>query len=93
MFITRQRKPRPGGGYYFGWVLRGSYWDKELKRTRQIHLSYIGKTRTITESRAREIAEKVSKKLGRPVTVEDLRRVRRLRIVPDEALKAHRREG
>lgn len=84
MFLTKQRKKKPNGGYWYSWVLRESYWDKAEKRLKQRYVAYVGTKRTITESQARELARKISEKLGREVTVEDLRRVKRLRVVPDE---------
>jgi len=65
------------------YVLRESRWDPKGKRPKHRYLAYVGTQRTITESRAKELARKISEKLGRPVTVEDLRKVRRLKIMPD----------
>ena len=82
LFITKQRQ-RIGKRVYQYWVMKESVWDKEAQRTRQRYVVSIGPRRTITESRARELARKISEKLGREVTVEELRRVKKLRIVPD----------
>ncbi len=86
MFLAKQRKKKPEGGYWTAWVLRDSYWDREEKRIKQRYIAYVGKKQTITESQARELACKVAVKLG--ITEEEawqkLRRVKRLRIVPDE---------
>jgi hypothetical protein len=80
---SRPSKQLPFGNQYGWWVLKTSVWDKETKRQRQVYLAYVGTKRTITESRAKEIAQAVSEKLGRKVTVEDLKRVKRLRIVAE----------
>jgi hypothetical protein len=82
MFLAKTWKTVKGKRYE-SWVLKEGVWDKQNKRYKQIYLAYIGKMKTITESRARELARKISAKLDRPVSVEDLRKVRRLRIVPD----------
>jgi hypothetical protein len=79
MFITRVRK---GGGAY--WVLKAAVWDKEAKRNRQVYLGYIGTSARITETAARKLAAKASAKLGRPITLDDLRKVKRLRIIKEE---------
>ena len=82
MFLAKTWKVQ-GGKRYEAWVLKAAVWDKALKRQKQVYLAYVGKSRTIPESRARELARRISRKLGREVTVEDLRKVKRLRIVPD----------
>lgn len=83
MFLVRQRQKTKTGRVAYYWTLRATIWDKDEKRSKQVYLAYVGPTRTITESKAREIACKVSGKLGKPVTIENLRKVKRLRIVPD----------
>ena len=80
MFITRVKK---GKGRY--WVLKAVRWDKEEKRNRQVYIGYIGTTVRISEAKARELAEKASEKLGRPITVDDIRRVKRLRVIPEKS--------
>lgn len=74
MFLAKGRRKRKDGSYYCYYVLREAYWDKGERRQKQRHLAYVGTKRTISLDRARKLA----KKLG--ITVEDLRRVRRLKI-------------
>ncbi len=74
------------------WVLKASVWDKNTKRQRQVYLGYVGPKREITEAKAQELAEKASEKLGRPVTVEQIKKVRRLKVIPDEPANTARKE-
>jgi len=85
MFLAKSWRRLKGGRKQEWYALRATVWDREHKRPRQIHVAYVGITRVITEDKARELAEKASQKLGRKVTLEELRRVRRLRIVPEES--------
>ncbi len=64
-------------------MLKTSYWDPKAKRLRHRYLAYIGTKRIIPEEKAQEMAGRISEKLGRQVTVEDLRKVKKLRIVSD----------
>jgi len=82
MFLAKSVQ-RKGKRVYRYWVLKETLWDAKERRISQRYLISLGPKRTITETQAREIAEKLSQKLGRPVTLEDLRKVKRLRIVPD----------
>jgi hypothetical protein len=61
--------------YYF---LRDTRWDPKTKKRRNIYLAYVGVRPVLTLKKARQIA----RKLG--VTLEDLKRVRGLRIVHDD---------
>lgn len=82
--LVKTRRQTKDGKIYPFYALRENYWDSQAKATRQRHIIYVGTKPEITESRARELAQRISEKTGRRITVEDLRKVRRLRIVPDE---------
>jgi len=83
MYLAKTFQRRANGSKREYWMLKASYWDKRAKKPRHRYLAYIGRQCTITESKALELAGRISEKLGRPITVEDLRRVRRLKIMPD----------
>ena len=83
MFISKVRQ-RKGRRVYTYWVLKEGIWDAENRRISHRYICSLGKSRVLTESEARKIAEKASQKLGKTITVADLRRVKRLRIVPDK---------
>jgi len=82
MYLAKQVQ-RKGRRKYVYYVLRETLWDRKTGTSKQRYLIAVGPKRTITESRARELAQKISKKLDRGVTVEDLKKVKRLRVVPD----------
>ena len=84
MFLAQSNRKATDGSTYPYWTLRRAYWDPDEKRNKQQHLAGIGREPRLTESEARELAERVSAKLGEPVTVDDLRQVRRLEIVEDD---------
>jgi hypothetical protein len=74
MYLVQARSKRRNGYYKF-YVLRETYWDSREKRQKQRYLAYIGPYPVIS----RERAKKIAKKLG--INLEQLRRVRRLRIL------------
>ncbi len=74
MFLAQSFRRRKDGSRYSYWLLRETYWDPKEKRQRHRYLGYVGPKPVLTLERARELA----RKLG--VTLEELRRVRRLRI-------------
>ena len=88
MFVTQQRTKRREGGYYTYWVIRESYWDKKQKRQRQRHLATIGKTQKLSLDEARDLAEELTEKTGREVTVDELRGMKRIRVVEDQTEKS-----
>lgn len=94
MFLAKSWRRLKGGRKQEWYALRATVWDKEHKRPRQIHVAYVGIARVIPESKAREIARKAARKLGIPEAEawEKLKRVRRLRIVADEAKASVREE-
>lgn len=77
LFISYGRKqPKKGNRVYF-WEIKETFWDKQIKKTRQRFIGYLGKEPTLTESKAQKICEK------RGITMEQLRKVNRLIIIPD----------
>jgi hypothetical protein len=60
--------------YYF---LRDTRWDPKTKKRRNIYLAYVGVRPVLTLKKARAIAKKLS------VSLDDLRRVRGLKILED----------
>lgn len=75
------------------WVLKRSVWLKDEKRQKQEYLAYIGTEAELTQSEAKDIAAQVSEKIGKRVTVDDLRKVKRLRIVEEGDGREARRPG
>ena len=82
MFITKVRQ-RKGRRVYQYWLLKETIWNSEERRSYQQHIASIGPKRTITQSQAQDIAHVASEKLGQEGTVEELHKVKRLRIVVD----------
>ncbi len=66
------------------YVLKANVWDKEARAQRQKYLAYIGTKPQISLEKAKQIAHKLG------ISLDDLRTVRRLRIVEDEKLKLKR---
>ena len=85
MFLAESKRKAADGSTYPYYSLRRAYWDPDEKRNKQETLAGIGREPRLTESEARELAERVSGTLGETVTVDDLREVRRLEIVDDHA--------
>ena len=81
MYLAKMFQRRADGSKREYWVLKASYWDPKTKRPRHRYLAYVGTSCTLSEKKARKLARKISEKLGRRVTVEDLRKVKRLRIM------------
>jgi len=81
VFLAKQAN-RSGERTYTYWVLKRTVWDKTLKRTRQQYICSIGRKRTIT----REQAQHISQEKGVPM--EELERVKRLRIIENEKVAA-----
>lgn len=80
--MAKKMIKRADGSYRIYYELRANVWRRGA--VRQFYAGYLGRKPVITETRARELAAKITEKLGRRVTVEDLRKVKRLRIVADE---------
>jgi hypothetical protein len=75
MYLIKGRYKKRDGSYYTFWVLRETVWDRAQKRSVQRYVAYVGPKRTITLQRAQALAKKIG------CTVDDLRRVRGLKIV------------
>jgi len=78
MFLAKTVRRTKSGDVRVYYVLRTSYWDKALKRQRHKYLAYIGTKPVLTLAQARQLA----RRLG--CTVDELRRVKRLRIIPSQ---------
>lgn len=77
MFLAKNvRKSKTGKRAYY--VLRDSYWDRKLKRQRHRYLAYLGVKPQLTEAKARQLAAKLG------VALDDLRKVRRLKIIAED---------
>lgn len=74
MFLAKTVRRTKSGKIRVYYVLRTSYWDKSLKRQRHRYLAYIGTKPVLTIAEARQLAHRLG------CTVDDLRRVKRLRI-------------
>lgn len=77
MFLG-QSFQKVGGKKYAYWVLKETVWDKELKRNVQKYLAYIGRRPVLTLAKAQAICQKLG------ITLDELRRVRRLKIIEEE---------
>jgi hypothetical protein len=77
LFLTKGSKKPKGKAdtTHTFYVLRENRWDREAKAQRQRHVAYIGVTPEITQAKA----ERICREKG--ITMDQLRRVRRLRIV------------
>lgn len=75
MYIVKSYRKRADGSKWTYYYLRDTVWDKKLKRQKNIYLAYLGTKRVITQAKARAIC----KKLG--ITLEELKKVKRLKIV------------
>ena len=78
MFLARTWK-NIGDMRYESWVLKKGVWDKARKRYKQVYLAYIGKSKKISAERAQEICLKLG------ITLDEMRKVKRLRIVGEIA--------
>jgi hypothetical protein len=74
------------GVRYETWVLKKAVWNKEKKRTRQVYLASLGRSKRISLQKATEICKKLS------IPLEELRQVRRLKIVDDPAAGRSKRK-
>ena len=79
MFLAKTWSTR-NGKKYEAWVLKSAFWDKENKRMKQKYLAYIGKTKSIKLDQALKICEKLE------ISLDELRSVKRLRIIEPESL-------
>ena len=59
------------------WVLRDTFWDKKLKRTRIKYRAYIGAHPVITLNKAKKLASKLD------IKVDELKKVNGLKILTD----------
>jgi len=75
MFLAKTLRKSAAGKPLIYWILRETKWDKKEQRLKSHYLAYVGPSTRITRKRAKEIATKVG------CTVEDLSRIRRLRII------------
>ena len=83
LFVAKRMVRRKDGSYRIYYELRANIWEKERGAVRQVYAGYLGSKPVISEAKAERLAAQISQRLGRPITVEDLRRVKKLRIVPD----------
>lgn len=79
VFITRSRKQPASGPSYEFLELRENYYDKTVKGVRQRYIGYLGRRAVLTASQAKRICRR------RGLRMEQLRRVKGLKLVPDEA--------
>jgi len=87
LFLNRGHTQFKNGRRYPFWEVRETFWNAKLRSPRQRYIGYVGKEPVLTESKARLICEK------KGVTMEQLRKVNRLTIIPDpepeEAKESH----
>lgn len=75
MFLAKTTRRSGDGSLRTYYVLRDSYWDKKLKRQRHRYIAYLGPKPVLTLAKARALARKLD------CSLEDLKRVKRLKIV------------
>ena len=75
-------------------ILKANSWDYESKAMRSVHIRSLGALKTdsdgnalLPQSKMRELVQIARDKLHKEVSEEDIRNVKRLRIVPDEQAK------
>lgn len=81
IFISKTTQIQNGRRYGY-YILKANLWDAETKAVRQRYLASLGTTKTITVAKAKELIKRLRAK-GFDVTLDDLRRVRGLKIVAD----------
>lgn len=77
IYLARTFQRRADGSQRDYYVLRENYWDFKQKRQRTRYVAYVGRTKTLSLAKARKLARKIG------ITLDELRRVRGLRIVED----------
>lgn len=78
LFLVQTRKQLKDGRKYPFWELRESRYEPKIGAMKPRYIAYIGISKTITESKARSICE------AKGLTLEQLRAVKGLMIVPDD---------
>jgi len=78
VFIARSRKQPASGPSYEFLELRETYYDKRIKGVRQRYIGYLGRRAELPISKAERICRR------RGLCMEQLRRVKGLKLVPDE---------
>lgn len=78
MFLAKNMRKSKTGAKRAYYVLRDSYWDRQLKRQRHRYLAYLGVKPQLSEAKARQLASKLG------VALDDLRKVRRLKIIAED---------
>lgn len=69
---------------YNSYSLRITVYKPEIKAVAPVPLATVGSKPMLSESRAKEIVKKFGKDYG--FTLEDLRAIKKLKIVPDDEL-------
>lgn len=81
IFISKATQTQHGKRYNY-YILKANFWDSKTKSVRQLYVASLGKSKTISRAKAKDIIERLRAK-GFNVTIGDLLQVRGLRIVED----------
>ena len=79
--MAKRMVKRKDGSYRIYYELRANFWEKERGAVRQVYAGYLGSKPVISEAKAERLARQISQRLGREITVDDLRKVKRLKII------------
>jgi len=85
LILAKTRRQTKAGKQYPFYVLRENAWDTTVQATRQRYIAYVGVRPILTESKAGSICE------AKGLTLDQLRAVKGLSIVPDEQPPKQRR--
>lgn len=87
--VTQKRQRSSGEKHYHYWMLRASRWDSEDQRVTQDYIASLGPAEVeapyvvLSPRQAEHVAAKASSKLGEPISVNDLRQINGLVILPE----------
>jgi hypothetical protein len=73
IFLSKAVRKHSGKAYSY-WILKRNTWDPKRKAVRQEYLISVGKNPVLTLAKAKALAKRIG------VTLDDLRKVRRLKI-------------
>lgn len=83
MFLAKNVWKGKSGQKRYYYVLRHSSWDKLKKRPKPRYFAYVGKNPVLTLDKALAICQKLG------CSLEELRRIRNLRIEDGGSVKEH----
>lgn len=78
LYIAKTFQRRADGSRVYYYILRENYWDAKQKRQRTRYMAYLGRKPVLPLDKARTLAKKIG------VSLDDLRKVRRLKILDEK---------